>query len=75
MVLRFSEPQIAQPNGERLNLPNSVRIMFGVESLLRYATLATVSRCGMVWFSNDALMPFPPDALPKLSQHNSRDAP
>ena len=44
------------PNGERLNLPNNVRIMFEVESL-RYATLATVSRCGMVWFSDDAVSP------------------
>lgn len=30
--------------------------MFEVESL-RYATLATVSRCGMVWFSEDAVTP------------------
>ena len=42
------------PNGERLNLPPNVRIMFEVETL-RYATLATVSRCGMVWFSNDTV--------------------
>ncbi|KAK4049755.1 dynein heavy chain [Microbotryomycetes sp. JL221] len=42
------------PNGERLNLPPNVRIMFEVESL-KYATLATVSRCGMVWFSDDAI--------------------
>jgi dynein heavy chain 1 len=40
------------PNGERLNLPSNVRIMFEVEHL-RYATLATVSRCGMIWFSED----------------------
>ncbi|PWW79978.1 hypothetical protein C7212DRAFT_355935 [Tuber magnatum] len=40
------------PNGERLNLPSNVRIMFEVETL-KYATLATVSRCGMVWFSED----------------------
>ncbi|GAA6009794.1 hypothetical protein JCM11491_000816 [Sporobolomyces phaffii] len=44
------------PNGERLNLPPNVRIMFEVESL-KYATLATVSRCGMVWFSDDAVTP------------------
>ena len=31
-----------------------IRIMFEVEDL-RYATLATVSRCGMVWFSEDVL--------------------
>ncbi|KAI2606831.1 cytoplasmic dynein heavy chain [Hypoxylon fragiforme] len=42
------------PNGERLNLPANVRIMFEVETL-KYATLATVSRCGMVWFSEDTV--------------------
>ncbi|EGX53504.1 hypothetical protein AOL_s00006g370 [Orbilia oligospora ATCC 24927] len=42
------------PNGERLNLPPNVRIMFEVETL-KYATLATVSRCGMVWFNNDTV--------------------
>ncbi|CAH1756141.1 13650_t:CDS:10 [Entrophospora sp. SA101] len=40
------------PNGERLGLPGNVRIMFEVENL-KYATLATVSRCGMVWFSEE----------------------
>lgn len=44
------------PNGERLNLPSNVRIMFEVEHL-RYATLATVSRCGMIWFSEDIVQP------------------
>ena len=44
------------PNGERLNLPPNVRIMFEVESL-KYATLATVSRCGMVWFSDNTVTP------------------
>ncbi|KAK4963385.1 dynein heavy chain [Elasticomyces elasticus] len=42
------------PNGERLSLPSNVRIMFEVETL-RYATLATVSRCGMVWFSDETV--------------------
>lgn len=42
------------PNGERLSLPSNVRIMFEVETL-KYATLATVSRCGMVWFSDDTV--------------------
>ncbi|KAJ1659203.1 dynein heavy chain [Dispira simplex] len=42
------------PNGERLGLPTNVRIMFEVETL-RYATLATVSRCGMVWFSEEVV--------------------
>ena len=44
------------PNGERLSLPPNVRIMFEVEHL-RYATLATVSRCGMIWFSEDVVEP------------------
>lgn len=44
------------PNGERLNLPPNVRIMFEVETL-KYATLATVSRCGMVWFSESTVTP------------------
>ena len=44
------------PNGERLNLPSNVRIMFEVEHL-KYATLATVSRCGMIWFSEDVIDP------------------
>lgn len=42
------------PNGERLSLPQNVRILFEVETL-KYATLATVSRCGMVWFSDDTV--------------------
>ena len=42
------------PNGERLNLPANVRVMFEVEHL-RFATLATVSRCGMVWFSEETI--------------------
>ena len=44
------------PNGERLGLPPNVRIMFEVQNL-KYATLATVSRCGMVWFSDDTVTP------------------
>jgi len=42
------------PNGERLSLPPSVRILFEVQDL-KFATLATVSRCGMIWFSEDVL--------------------
>ena len=42
------------PNVERLVIPNNVRIMFEVEHL-KYATLATVSRCGMIWFSADTV--------------------
>jgi len=44
------------PNGERLAIPNNVRIMFEVDTL-KYATLATVSRCGMVWFADDVVTP------------------
>uniref|UniRef100_A0A5K3FEA9 Dynein heavy chain, cytoplasmic n=2 Tax=Mesocestoides corti TaxID=53468 RepID=A0A5K3FEA9_MESCO len=44
------------PNGERLGIPPNVRIMFEVQDL-RFATLATVSRCGMVWFSEDVVSP------------------
>lgn len=42
------------PNGERLALPPNVRVMFEVQDL-KYATLATVSRCGMIWFSEEVL--------------------
>ena len=42
------------PSGERLSIPPNVRIMFEVESL-KYATLATVSRWGMVWFSQEVV--------------------
>lgn len=37
------------PNGERIELPPNVRLIFEVDSL-EYTTLATISRCGMVWF-------------------------
>lgn len=36
------------PNGERLRIPNSVRLVFEVDGLA-HATPATVSRCGMIW--------------------------
>ena len=42
------------PNGERLGLPFNVKILFEVSNL-KYATLATISRCGMVWFSDSTL--------------------
>ena len=44
------------PNGERIQIPPNVKIMFEVETL-KYATLATVSRCGMVWFSEEVIAP------------------
>ena len=40
------------PSGERLSIPDNVRIILEVDSLA-HATPATVSRCGMVWFSED----------------------
>jgi hypothetical protein len=40
------------PSGEGLEIPSDVRILLEVDSL-RFATLATVSRCGVVWFSDD----------------------
>ncbi|VDO10427.1 unnamed protein product [Brugia timori] len=42
------------PNGERLGIPPNVRIIFEVADL-KYATLATVSRCGMVWFGEEMI--------------------
>ena len=42
------------PSGERLNIPENVRIVLEVDSL-EQATPATVSRCGMVWFSADTV--------------------
>ena len=47
------------PSGDRLKIPNNVRIMMEVDSL-QHATMATVSRCGMVWFAEDTV---PVDAL------------
>jgi dynein heavy chain 1 len=42
------------PTGERIVVPGNVRIIFEVQDL-QFATLATVSRCGMVWFSQDTV--------------------
>ena len=42
------------PSGERLNIPDNVRIILEVDSL-EQATPATVSRCGMVWFSAETV--------------------
>jgi len=42
------------PNGERLALTPNIRIIFETPNL-NYATPATVSRCGMVWFSEDCV--------------------
>lgn len=44
------------PNGERLDLPENVRVVFEVDSLL-YTTPATVSRCGMVYLDGLLVSP------------------
>lgn len=40
------------PNGERLTIPENMRIVFEVDSLA-HATPATVSRCGIVWIGDN----------------------
>jgi dynein heavy chain 1, cytosolic len=42
------------PSGDRLKIPPNVRIMMEVDNL-KHATLATVSRCGMVWFAENTI--------------------
>ena len=42
------------PSGERLGIPDNLRIILEVDSL-EQATAATVSRCGMIWFSQDTM--------------------
>ncbi|ETO34480.1 hypothetical protein RFI_02614, partial [Reticulomyxa filosa] len=42
------------PNGERLSLTDNLRIIFETPNL-NAATPATVSRCGMVWFSEECV--------------------
>lgn len=42
------------PSGERLVIPNNIRIILEVDSL-DYATPATVSRCGMVFFIENTI--------------------
>lgn len=42
------------PNGERLELPDNVRIIFEVDNLT-HATLATITRCGMIWFDRSLI--------------------
>lgn len=44
------------PSGERLPLPLNLRIVLETDSL-RWATMATVSRVGMVCFSSEAVTP------------------
>ena len=42
------------PSGERLGIPPNARIVLEVDSL-KYATPATVSRCGMVFFNENTI--------------------
>lgn len=42
------------PSGERLSIPDNVRILLEVDSL-EQATPASVSCCGMIWFSADTI--------------------
>jgi dynein heavy chain 1 len=42
------------PNGERIELLPSVRVIFEVRDI-GHGTPATVSRCGMVWFAEDTV--------------------
>ena len=42
------------PSGERLGIPPNIRIILEVDSL-EYATPATVSRCGMVFFNENTV--------------------
>jgi dynein heavy chain 1 len=42
------------PSGERLSIPSNIRIILEVDSL-NFATPATVSRCGMVFFNDNTI--------------------
>ncbi|OWB58788.1 hypothetical protein B5S28_g4867 [[Candida] boidinii] len=42
---------LSLPNGERIMLSKNIKIVFEVENL-NHATLATVSRCGIVWIGD-----------------------
>lgn len=44
------------PNGERLSIPENVKILFEVHTL-KYATLATVSWCGMISMTDSIILP------------------
>jgi len=44
------------PSGERLAVPDNMKLFMEVDTL-KHTTLATVSRCGMVWYSDDAVSP------------------
>ena len=42
------------PSGERLSIPNNIRLILEVDNL-NFATPATVSRCGMVFFNENTI--------------------
>ena len=42
------------PSGDRLRIPPSMRIILEVSSL-QHATMATISRCGMLWFQAETV--------------------
>ncbi|AMD19130.1 HBR229Cp [Eremothecium sinecaudum] len=44
------------PNGERLKIPSNLHLIFEVQNL-KHATAATVSRCGVIWFTDNTLLP------------------
>lgn len=42
------------PNGEKLGIPPNLRIIFETDNL-KYTTLATISRCSMIWFDDSII--------------------
>jgi hypothetical protein len=42
------------PSGERLRIPSNMRIVFEVDTL-ENTTMATITRCGMIWYSSDCI--------------------
>ncbi|CAI4045250.1 hypothetical protein SKDZ_11G2570 [Saccharomyces kudriavzevii ZP591] len=45
------------PNGERLPIPANLHIIFETDNL-DHATPATITRCGLLWFSSDVCVMF-----------------
>lgn len=41
-------------SGERLSLPTNLKLVFEID-LLKHATPATVTRCGMIWFDREVV--------------------
>ena len=42
------------PSGERLRIPDNMRILIEVDTL-NHTTMATISRCGMIWYSTECV--------------------